>query len=228
MVVNRGAYEPLTDVDDQELTLYDFVAMFLEPYSTIMVLDIDGIERRKPQLTQIQSVAPVKNVWWDPGVRNLDDMMDAFTAGANRVVVGTKTIWSLKELRACHEFSNDLVLGVDWSDGILCRDANISQADPVDFLRDMHGQGVRRVLFNQLGRVRMGSRMDTGFVKEMVGVTRRLYMGGSGFSLETAREVEQAQMGVWGIVVGVMDIIRQDLVEEVPEYDEGSVIQGRY
>ncbi len=228
VVVNQGRYEPLTDIDDRELTLYDFVAMFLDDYSTILVMDIDGIERRKPQLTQVQTVAPLKNVWWDPGVRSMEDMMDTFTAGANRVVVGTKTIWNLEELKACIEFSADFVLGLDWSDGILCRDANISQADPVDFLRDMHDEGVRRVLFSQLGRVRSGSRIDTAFVKEMSEVTRRLFLGGAGFSIETAREVERAGMDVYGVVVGVMDIIQESLVEDQPEFDEGNVVHGSY
>jgi uncharacterized protein related to proFAR isomerase len=228
VVVNNGRYEPLTDVDDKELSLYDFVAMFLDQYSTILVLDIDGIERRKPQLTQIQTVTQLKNVWWDPGVRSLEDMMDTFTAGANRVVVGTKSIWNIEELRSCQEFSSDFVLGLDWSDGILSRDANISQADPIDFLRDMHDEGVRRILFSQLGRVRSGSRIDTGFVKEMRDVSRRLYLGGSGFSLDTVRDVERANMGIRGIVVGVMDIIRDSLVEDQPEYDEGSVVHGEY
>jgi len=228
VVVNNGRYEPLTDVEDRELTLYDFVAMFLDEFSTILVLDIDGIERRKPQLNQIQTVAPVKNVWWDPGVRSLEDMMDTFTAGANRVVVGTKSIWNLEELMACQEFSSDFVLGLDWADGILSHDANISQADPIDFLRDMHDEGVRRILFSQLGRVRSGSRIDTGFVREMTEVSRRLYLGGSGFSLGTVREVERANMGIRGIVVGVMDIIRDSLVDDQPEYDEGSVIHGEY
>ena len=228
VVVNNGRYEPLTDVEDRELTLYDFVAMFLDEFSTILVLDIDGIERRKPQLNQIQTVAPVKNVWWDPGVRSLEDMMDTFTAGANRVVVGTKSIWNLEELMACQEFSSDFVLGLDWADGILSHDANISQADPIDFLRDMHDEGVRRILFSQLGRVRSGSRIDTGFVREMTEVSRRLYLSGSGFSLETVREVERANMGIRGIVVGVMDIIRDSLVDDQPDYDEGSVIHGEY
>ena len=146
VVVNKGRYEPLTAVDDRELTIYDFASMFLEDYSTIMVLDIDGIERRRPQLTQVQTIAPVKNVWWDPGVRNLEDMMDTFTAGANRVVVGTKTIWNLEELKACQEFSADYVLSMDWADGILSRDANSAQADPIAFLRLMYEGGVRRMV----------------------------------------------------------------------------------
>ena len=228
VVVNEGRYEPLTDVEDRELTLYDFVAMFLDDFSTILVLDIDGIERRRPQLSQVQTVTPVKNVWWDPGVRSMEDMMDAFTAGANRVVVGTKTIWNLEELKACQEFSADFVLGLDWADGILCHDANISQADPVDFLRDMHKEGVRRVLFSQLGRVKAGSRIDTAFVKEMSEVSRRLFLGGAGFSMDTAREVERAGMDVYGVVVGVMDIIRESLVEDQPEFDEGNIVHGNY
>ncbi len=228
VVVNKGRYEPLTDVDDRELTLYDFVSMFLEDYSTLLVMDIDGIERRRPQLTQVQTVSPVKNVWWDPGVRNLDDMMDAFTAGANRVVVGTKTIWNLRELKDCQEFSGDYVLSLDWADGILSRDANISQADPVSFLKMMYEGGVRRVLFSQLGRVKARSRIDTSFVREMATVTRRLYLGGSGFSLDTATQVGRSDLGVRGVVVGVMDIIRDSVMEEESEYDEGSVLVDQY
>ncbi len=228
VVVNQGRYEPLTDVDDRELTLYDFTAMFLEDYGTILVLDIDGIERRRPQLSQVQTIAPIKNLWWDPGVRDLDDMMDAFTAGANRVVVGTKTIWNLDELMACQEFSGDYVLSLDFAGGILSRDANISQADPISFLRLMHENGIRRVLFSQLGRVKTGSRIDTSFVREMASVTRRLYLGGSGFSLETAEQLGGAGLGVRGVVVGVMDLIRDSLVEEETEYDEGSVLVDQY
>ena len=228
VVVNKGRYEPLTDVDDRELTIYDFASMFLEDYSTIMVLDIDGIERRRPQLTQVQTIAPVKNVWWDPGVRNLEDMMDTFTAGANRVVVGTKTIWNLEELKACQEFSADYVLSLDWADGILSRDANIAQTDPIAFLRMMYEGGVRRVLFSQLGRVKAGSHIDSDFVKEMSEVTRRLYLGGSGFSLDTADQVGRSGLDVKGVVVGVMDIIRDSVLEEDTEYDEGSVLVDQY
>ena len=224
VVVNKGAYEPLTDIDDRDLTLYDFTEMFLEDYSTLLVLDIDGIERRRPQLPLVQTIAPLKNVWWDPGVRNLEDMMDAFTAGANRVVVGTKTIWNKEELLECQSFSRDYVLSLDWSDGILSRDASISQADPVDFLQEMHDEGVRRVLFSQFGRVRTGARIDMEFVKEMSRATRRLYMGGSGFSIATADEVRRSDLGVRGVVVGVMDIIRESIVEEGPEFDEGSLL----
>jgi phosphoribosylformimino-5-aminoimidazole carboxamide ribonucleotide (ProFAR) isomerase len=228
VVINEGRYEPLTDVDDRELTLTDFAELFLDPYSTVLVIDIDGIERRRPQLPQVQTIAPLKNVWWDPGVRNLDDMMDAFTAGANRVVVGTKTIWNMQELKECQEFSADFVLSLDWSDGILSRDANISQEDPIDFLETMYKRGVRRVMFSQFGRVRAGARIDMEFVREMAQVTRRLYLGGSGFSLDTAEEVQRRSPGVKGVVVGVMDIIRESIVEEEAEFDEGSLIVGKY
>jgi phosphoribosylformimino-5-aminoimidazole carboxamide ribonucleotide (ProFAR) isomerase len=224
VVVNQGVYEPITDIDDRDLTLYDFSEMFLEDFSTLLVLDIDGIERRRPQLPLVQTIAPLKNVWWDPGVRNLEDMMDAFTAGANRVVVGTKTIWNKEELLECQSFSRDYVLSLDWNDGIIARDASISQADPVDFLYEMHGEGIRRVLFSQFGRVRAGARIDMEFVREMSRSSRRLYMGGSGFSLSTADEVRRSNLGVRGVVVGVMDIIRESIVEEGQEFDEGSLL----
>jgi uncharacterized protein related to proFAR isomerase len=227
VVVNKGQYEPLTDVDDKELTLLDFVELYMQDYETVFILDIDGIERRRPQLPLIQTITSEKNVWWDPGVRDLEDMMDTFTAGANRVVVGTKTIISWDDLLNCQEFSRDFVLGLDWAERILCRDASIAQSDPLDFLERTYDAGIRRVLFTQLGQVSKGSRISHDFVHQMVDRTRRLYIGGSGFDLTMAERLRRATLGVHGAVVGIYDIIREDIVHEGSDYDEGGVLMDR-
>jgi uncharacterized protein related to proFAR isomerase len=228
VVVNAGRYEPHTDTDDREITLPSFVEMYLKDYSTICVLDIDGIERGRPQLGQVSTVSRTKNVWYDPGARNAGDMADAFMAGAGRVIVGTKTLNGFDDLLECHETSNDYVLGLDWAGRILSRDATISQADPLEFLDRMHGAGVRRVLFNQLGRVRSDARMDEHFVREMVRRSRRFYLGGSGFDLATGESIRRAGLGVRGVVVSVLDLIRGDIVpEEAGEVEGGGVVVDR-
>ncbi len=227
VVVNRGRYEPLTDVDDKELTLQDFVDLYMQEYGTVCVIDIDGIERRRPQLPLVQTITSEKNVWWDPGVRDLEDMMDTFTAGANRVVVGTKTLYSWEDLMECQEFSRDFVLGLDWAERIVCRDASIAQSDPMDFLERTYDAGIRRVLFTQLGQVSKGARFSHDFVRQMVERTRRLYIGGSGFDLSTAERLRRATLGVHGAVVGIYDIIRADIIHEESEYDEGGVLMDR-
>ena len=222
VVVNKGRYEPLTDADDKEITLPSFVEMYLGEYKTICVMDIDGIERGQPQLGQIGLVSRDKNVWYDPGVRDAGDMADAFMAGAGRVIVGTKTLRSRDALVECHETSADFVLGLDFAGGrILSRDATISQTDPLLFLESMREAGVRRVLFTQLGRVRPEARMDEAFVRDMVRHARRLYLGGSGFDLATAETIRGSDIGVRGVVVGVLDLIRGDIIPADAEGFEG-------
>jgi phosphoribosylformimino-5-aminoimidazole carboxamide ribonucleotide (ProFAR) isomerase len=221
VVVNKGRYEPLLDAEDRELSIADFVKMYLADYKTICIIDIDGIEKDRPQLGHISTVSRDKNIWYDPGVRDVGDMADAFMAGANRVIVGTKTLASRDDLLECHETSSDYVLGLDWSGHILSGDATISQADPLDFLAEMRLAGVRRVLFTQLGRVRRDARIDEPFVREMVKRVRRLYLGGSGFDMATAEEIRRSELGVRGVIVGILDLIKEDLVPEDEEDIEG-------
>jgi len=228
VVVNRGRYEALSDADDKPITLDDFVRMYLSGYKTICVLDIDGIEKGRPQLGHIRALGQGKNIWYDSGVRDLDDMADAFMAGATRVILGTKTLASRDALIECHEASSDYVLGLDWaSDHIVSGDAELSQADPLDLLAEMKQLGVRRVLFTQLGRVRRGARMDDALVREMVARSRRFYIGGSGFDLATAEEIRASSLGVRGVVVSVLDLIRGDIVEEGADGVEGGGVVVR-
>ena len=228
VIVNRGRYEALSDADDKPITLDDFVRMYLADYKTICVLDIDGIEKGRPQLGHIRLLGQGKNIWYDPGVRDLNDMADAFMAGATRVILGTKTIESRDTILECHEASSDYVLGLDWTgDHIICGDAEISQADPLTFLTEMKLLGVRRVLFTQLGRVRKGARMDETLVRDMVARSRRFYIGGSGFDLATAEEIRASSLGVRGVVVSVLDLIRGDIVEEGADGVEGGGVVVR-
>ena len=226
VVVNKGRYEPLTDADDKEITLPAFVEMYLGEYKTVCVIDIDGIERGRPQLGQVGLISRDKNVWYDPGVRDAGDMADAFMAGAGRVIVGTKTLRSRDVLAECQETSADFVLGLDFAGGrILSRDATISQTDPLLFLESMREAGVRRVLFTQLGRVRPEARMDEEFVRDMVRHSRRLYLGGSGFDLATAETIRGSDLGVRGVVVGVLDLIRGDIIPaDAEDFEGGGVV----
>ena len=229
VVVNRGRYEPLTDADDKEVTLPAFVQMYLGEYKTVCVVDIDGIESGRPQLGQVGLVSRDKNVWYDPGVRDAGDMADAFMAGAGRVIVGTKTLRSRDALIECQETSADYVLGLDFAGGrIRSRDATVSQTDPLLFLESMREAGVRRVLFTQLGPVRPEARMDEAFVRDMVRHSRRLYLGGSGFDLATAETVRGSKLGVRGVVVGVLDLIRGDIMPTDAEgFEGGGVVVDR-
>jgi len=53
----------------------------------LYILDIDGIEKDKPNLCTFQKLSKKYDLWLDSGPRNLGDVVDAFMAGATRITI---------------------------------------------------------------------------------------------------------------------------------------------
>ena len=53
----------------------------------IYILDLDGIEKDKPNLCTYQRLSSSHNLWVDNGPRNLGDIVDAVTAGATDITL---------------------------------------------------------------------------------------------------------------------------------------------
>ena len=56
-------------------------------YEKIYILDLDGIERDKPNLCTYQRLSASHDLWVDNGPRNLGDVVDAFMAGATDITI---------------------------------------------------------------------------------------------------------------------------------------------
>jgi len=69
----------------------------------LYILDIDGIERDKPNYCNYQKLSKSFDLWIDCGPRNLGDVVDAFMAGATRITIrrefyGQLDINSIREI----------------------------------------------------------------------------------------------------------------------------------
>lgn len=53
----------------------------------IYILDLDGIEKDKPNLCTYQRLSTSHDLWVDNGPRNLGDIVDSFTAGATDITL---------------------------------------------------------------------------------------------------------------------------------------------
>jgi len=53
----------------------------------LYILDLDGIEKDKPNFCTFQKLSKKYQLWLDYGPRNLGDVVDAFMAGATRVTI---------------------------------------------------------------------------------------------------------------------------------------------
>ncbi|PKK81290.1 MAG: hypothetical protein CVT47_03195 [Thermoplasmata archaeon HGW-Thermoplasmata-2] len=58
----------------------------LKKYKMLYLVDVDGIESSQPDFELLANLAK-RHIWYDGGARNIDDVMDAFVAGAERVTV---------------------------------------------------------------------------------------------------------------------------------------------
>lgn len=70
----------------------------------IYVLDIDGIEKNKPNLCTYQRLVPTHEIWVDAGPRVIGDIVDFVMAGATNVTI-RKNLFSIKELADVKELT---------------------------------------------------------------------------------------------------------------------------
>ena len=73
-------------LSDEPLNEKDIIEKIGEN-SLLYILDVDGIEKDKPNLCTFQKLSKKFDLWLDFGPRNLGDVVDAFMAGATRVTI---------------------------------------------------------------------------------------------------------------------------------------------
>jgi hypothetical protein len=82
----------------------------LERYKdkTIYLMDIDGVEKYKPNLCLYQKLMNNYNLWVDSGPRNLGDIVDSIMAGAKSITI-RKNKWDNIEASDIKEISENHV-----------------------------------------------------------------------------------------------------------------------
>jgi len=79
----------------------------------IYILDLDGIEKDKPNFCTFQSLSDSYDLWVDFGPRNLGDVVDAVLAGANTITL-RKSLWPNVELSDIKDITeNEIFLNID-------------------------------------------------------------------------------------------------------------------
>ena len=79
----------------------------------VYILDLDGIEKDKPNLCTFQRMASSYDLWLDFGPRDLGDVVDAFMAGADRVTIreGVSQKITIEDIREISE--NEVFINIE-------------------------------------------------------------------------------------------------------------------
>ena len=88
------------------------VRRLLSEHDRVLLRDLDGIERNRPRLDLLRKFEG-DSLWVNAGIRTADAVIDVLVAGAEKAVLGTKTLRGLGDLQEARNFSDDIAVEVD-------------------------------------------------------------------------------------------------------------------
>ena len=94
----------------------DNISQYFKEEEKIYVLDLDGIDKNKPNLCLYQKLSDSYDLWVDSGPRRLGDIVDDFMEGANSVTV-RRALFPRLEIFKIKEISeNKIFVNLDFKD----------------------------------------------------------------------------------------------------------------
>jgi len=115
-------------------------------FESAYVVDIDGLDKNKPQLDVVQELCDEIPTLYEGGVRFGSNVIDLLVTGAEKAVIGTATLTSLAELRGAFKLSDNIIFKVDFRDGIVSFDPHIAGRDLLALARDVREIGVDNMI----------------------------------------------------------------------------------
>ena len=185
--------------------MLDLIDILYETFEVILILDLDGIYRNKPSVDLYKKISQLGDFWIDGGVRYCDTVIDILVTGAQNVVLSTKTLTDMNELREAYELSENIVFGLDYNNGILSPDEMLRTRPPVEVLKDVKEMGIETCLFADLSRVDSEKPLEIDLIRQMAGSGMNLYVGGGIKSRELG---ELSRMNISGAVVELQAVLR--------------------
>jgi len=102
-------------ITNQSISLEN-ISQYIKEEEILYILDLDGIQRGKPNLCTFQKLSSNYQLWVDYGPRNIGDIVDIFMTGATSITIRRVLYHSLKisDIRDISE--NKVYLNIDFED----------------------------------------------------------------------------------------------------------------
>jgi uncharacterized protein related to proFAR isomerase len=183
----------------------DLIDILYETFEVILILDLDGIYRNKPAVDLYKNISQLGDFWIDGGVRYCDAVIDILVTGAQKVVISTKTLADLNELKEAYELTENIVFGLDYNNGILSPNESLRTRSPIEVLKEVGGFGIETCLFADLARVDANKTLENNLIRQMVDTGINLYVGGGVKSRELR---ELSKLKISGAVVELQSVLK--------------------
>ncbi len=168
VIRKKDTYEPIKDENGENLSLDEILKKLSKQHDKVLVTDLNGITRDRPQLDLFKSLSTKMELWVDAGIRYGTGVIDVFVSGADYVVLGTKTLKGLSELEKACELSENLIIDINYDEGIVSPDKEIEDMPPSILAEKVKEVGIRSLIFTDLKHISSGSSFEINAGRSMI------------------------------------------------------------
>jgi phosphoribosylformimino-5-aminoimidazole carboxamide ribotide isomerase len=139
------------------------------------------------------------------GIRNIGNLINLFSAGIDRVVIGTAAIEDPEFLTdSCRKYPGRILIGIDVKDGMVAIRGweEITPVNARDLAKRLELIGVAGIIYTDISRDGMLSGPNLGAVKEMVESVKIPVIASGGVSgIEDIKNLAKIR-NLWGVITG--------------------------
>jgi uncharacterized protein related to proFAR isomerase len=156
----------------------DIIEALSKDFESVLVVDIDALEGREPQLALVQELSEGDaELWLDTGAQCAGDLVHPFVAGATTIVVGTKSMRCLDAYGQIYKVSGSVVPSLDFSGDEMVW-AGDAAPEPKALMAHLKELGFERLIVADLKRAQ-GGALPEGLVANAVGMGFSVLVAGS-------------------------------------------------
>ncbi|MHC4870525.1 MAG: 1-(5-phosphoribosyl)-5-[(5-phosphoribosylamino)methylideneamino]imidazole-4-carboxamide isomerase [Planctomycetota bacterium] len=174
-------------------------------YLHVVDLDgaFDGESENEKHIAEIANESPVP-IEVGGGIRTVEKAGRLIEMGVDKIIIGTKALESREFLYdLIREFPDKINVGVDAKDGMVAVKGWVEKSDVVaeDFLRELSGSGVSRIIYTDISRDGALQGVNTESITRATQMTDIPIIASGGVTtIEDIKEL--AKLPLFGIITG--------------------------
>lgn len=139
------------------------------------------------------------------GIRNIGNLLNLFSAGIDRAIIGTAAIEDPEFLvKACKQYHGRVLIGIDAKDGMVAIKGweEITSIHAYDLAKRLEMVGIAGIIYTDIKRDGMLSGPNIEAVRDMVNhVTIPVIASGGISSMDDVKNLSQIKK-LWGMITG--------------------------
>ncbi|MBU1122242.1 MAG: 1-(5-phosphoribosyl)-5-[(5-phosphoribosylamino)methylideneamino] imidazole-4-carboxamide isomerase, partial [Candidatus Omnitrophica bacterium] len=172
------------------------------------LVDLSAALGKKDNLEVIKTIIAEKiiKVEIGGGIRSIDKACELIDVGAERVIIGTKSLDDNFLKNIINSLGSDKVaIGVDVLDSTVAVQGwqRKTTLKGVDFIKYLQDKGIKWVIYTDIGRDGTLSGVDVGALSDFSQFKGMNFIVSGGVaSLEDVRRIKEEAPFVWGVIIG--------------------------